>query len=570
MRGFASCRAAFSLLALLVAGGSLGCGGEGDTEHGLNVLLYGPPKSQYPDLDPFTNCSFVKVCYRIAGEAKLRDCQVQPFLSGHIKMPKLPTGKELVIVAECLDADQTGSPMNVVSRGQSVPVQHDKGENVEDLGVYMLPLSINSFGPTYSPGDLSAGGPGQVTTTTEPRYGATAVELFDGTVLICGGVKSIKPPPEDWSNPKFSEQAMSTCELYNPADGTFSLVESTTGLVVMTEKRAFAAAVELPSGEVAIFGGLTKNGEPTNSVDIYDPIRPGFRPDPSDPTDVPPPPMTDTRAFHTATLISSAGKGFVLLVGGYGTGEATWEVWTPEDGVVANSQLQSSRWRHTATHVSKKLDPSAREVVVIAGGEGGGDPGSTTVRDTMEVFDITNQDFDPQPVSLCSNQLPNSPAPAKKTLHAAAFVPKRHFLYVAGGFSDPKHQSPTKDICVWHTVQEKWSGEAGTFLLKKARGALTATALPGNVVLLAGGLCKKNETLQACDTIEIVFEYLNEKGETVVDIGPGDQFPIPMLVPRWDHGAVLTADGRVLFYGGLTGLSTAPSMVEQAEVFNPQ
>jgi hypothetical protein len=208
--------------------------------------------------------------------------------------------------------------------------------------------------------------------------------------------------------------------------------------------------------------------------------------------------------------------------------------------------------------------------VIIAGGEGGGEPGSTTVRDDMEIFDVTAQMFDPEPVPLCSNQGETSPAPAKKTLHAAAFVPKRHFLYVAGGFSDPKHQSPTKDICVWHTVQEKWSGEAGTFLLKKGRGGLTATALPGNVVLLAGGLTKKDQTLQVADTVEIVFEYLNDKGETVVDIGPGDAFPIPMLYPRWDHGAIPTADGKVLFFGGLKGLPTAPTMVEETEAFNPQ
>jgi hypothetical protein len=553
--GFAGCRAAWIVLALLVA---VGCGGEGDPKLGLNVLLYGPPKAQFPDQDPFANCAFVKLCYKVVGETKLKECQVFPYQGGFAEMPRLPLGDEIVLVAECLDQDATGSPMNVLSRGQSTPVQHDKGEGEETVGIYMLPVS--SFGPTYSPGDLSAGGPGQVTTTTTPRYGAAAVELFDGNILLAGGVKNLKSGCDDWSSPKCIEKSLATCELYNPADGTFSLVESPSGLVLMTEKRAFAAAVELPSGEIAVFGGITENGEATNSVDIYDPIGPGF---------IAGPPMTDTRAFHTATLISSAGSGFVLLAGGYGTGEETWEVWTP-DGVLATDKLTSSRWRHTATHISKKLDPSAREVVIIAGGEGGGEPGSTTVRDDMEIFDVAAQMFDPEPVPLCSNQGETSPAPAKKTLHAAAFVPKRHFLYVAGGFSDPKHQSPTKDICVWHTVQEKWSGESGTFLLKKGRGGLTATALPGNVVLLAGGLTKKDQTLQVADTVEIVFEYLNDKGETVVDIGPGDAFPIPMLYPRWDHGAIPTADGKVLFFGGLKGLPTAPTMVEETEAFNPQ
>jgi len=330
----------------------------------------------------------------------------------------------------------------------------------------------------------------------------------------------------------------------------------------MTQKRAFAAAIRLPSEEIAIFGGITADGEPSSTIDVYNPITYSFQAVPEEMN------MEYTRAYHTATLISSADGGYVLLVGGYGTGDATWEVWTPAQGRIASGTLHESRWHHTSTLVSKSDDPNVkRNMVVIVGGEGGGDPGATTVRSTLEIFDIDATSLDDMAYPLCTNEGENSPAAARKTMHAAALVPKRHFLYIAGGFKDAVHTEPTKDICVWHTTQEKWSGEAGTFMLKKSRGALTATSLPGKAVLFAGGLTKQDGSIQVSDTVEIVFEYIGPDGSTVVDIGP--DYPITMLWPRFHHGAILASDGKVLLYGGLAD-SSPPEMLKTTEVFNPQ
>jgi hypothetical protein len=211
----------------------------------------------------------------------------------------------------------------------------------------------------------------------------------------------------------------------------------------------------------------------------------------------------------------------------------------------------------------------ARNVVLIAGGEGGY-ASEIEVRSTIEMFNIDEQAIEP-PLNLCSND-GAMPAPKKKTYHAAAFVPMRHFVYLAGGFSDPEHLNPVKEICVWNTNRngEGWQGD-GSFSLKKGRGALTATALPGNAVLFAGGLCRTDAgTLGACTTVEIVFEYLNADGSTVIDIGPDDDFPIQMLWPRWDHGAAIGSDGRVLFFSGLGNTPQSPVAVKSTEVFNPQ
>jgi hypothetical protein len=531
-----------------------GCAGGGSFS--LGVTLHGPPDG-YSDLDPFEDCDFVKLCYRLADETKLRDCTTHDFTGPSYDLSGLPEGISLAAVAECYDSDPlspTPEPNYLVSKGASTTLKGSGGESAS-VDIYMLRPS--SFGPPCAgdSGLFSETGP------FSTRWGATTTVLFDGTILIAGGVDDHDSACGDWSDPTCVSKAHSTAEIYDPEDGTFELV-GTTGNALMTQKRAFAVAVRLPTEETVIFGGVNANGEPTNTVERYDPVglsftamEPGME-------------MLYTRARFTATLISSQESGYVLLVGGYGTGEATWEVWNPGVGTVASGPLAESRWNHTATLITSKEDPAVkRDMVVLAGGEGGGEPGATTVRKTLEIFDINANQLDPLPVALCSNT-PGSGT--GKTMHAAAFVPKRHFLYIAGGFSDSNHAQPVQDICVWHSSQEKWSGEAGTFKLRTGRGALTATALPGNVVLFAGGLIKENGSLQAAENVEIVFEYVKQNtGETVVDIGPGDGFEIPMLHARWDHGAIVGADGKVLFYGGITGGPASFSMVTESELFNP-
>ena len=536
------------------------CGGGSFT---VTMTLYGPP-AEYVDLDPFKNCDFVKSCYQLVGESKLRDCVTHEspgITSGDsFTLSALPDGVKLNVVAACYDTDpmsSTPQPGYVRSRGKSQPVTGTAGGSAE-VYVYMTPPA--SFGPSCSRED----GQRTVTTPSFPRWGATATELYDGTILIAGGVDELVSGCSNWSDPGCITKTLLTAAIYDPGSGIFSLV-GTSGSSQMPQGSAFAAAVRLPSEQVAIFGGISATGIPTDTVTLYDPVARTFAAVESGRK------MLDSRSRFTATLISSAEGGFVLLVGGYGTGEATWELWTPTSGTIASGSLAESRWNHTATLVTKEMDPMiGRDVVILIGGEGEGEPGSTTVRDSMEIFDIDATQLDPMPIALCSNLSGNSPPARAKTMHATAFVPARHFLYIAGGFEDGKHEEPMQDICVWHTAQEKWAGEAGTFRLKTGRGALTATTLPGNAVLFSGGLIISQGDLHHAEAVEIVFEYVNgNTDETVVDIGPGDGFEINMLSPRWDHRAIYGSDGKVLIFGGISGEPSSFSPVEFTELFNP-
>ena len=547
------------------------CGNGGTVDEGMQVFIYGPAGDGYSDINPFLHCGvdpttcqcdFVKLCWQEKGSTKLKDCTTVPFEDAGAVL-ELPFDTEVCVVAECYQSRLEPATGQTVlegprAKGQSCPVVHESGQVDKQLTIYMLPIS--TFGPTYDPIDWVA------TSTFAERWGAVSSALFDGSILIAGGA-DLTSSCADWWDPNCVDKVVSTAELYNPGSqqvllpsvGKFDLV-GTDVTQRMSEQRAFAAAVALPSGDVAVFGGLTAANTPSKTVDIYSPTYRTF---------VEGPAMEHTRAYHTATLFSSEGNGFVLLVGGLGSGDATWEVWTPDVGTTISGQLNESRWHHTATLVNKALDEAVKtEVVLIAGGEGQ-TPGAITVRDTLEIFDIANQDFQAEQPPLCSNGSLESPDPVKKTMHAAALVAKRHFIYIAGGFSDAEHITPVRDICVWHTIQGKWQGEAGKFMLNKPRGALSATALPGNVVLFAGGLTKSGGELQTVDTVEIVFEYLNDKGETVVDIGPDAGFPITMITPRWDHGDIVGCDGKVLFYGGLGGSPASPKPLSDTEVFNP-
>ncbi len=521
----------------------------------LTLKLFGPPPTADGPLPGFAECKYTKICYETRESTALKGCLTSPFEGTVLDAPALPIGGEVRVVVECHAEPGISKNTAPVSKGRTPFLQYDPDEPSQEAWVCMAPPG--TFASTCS-NPVDPGEPCPASQPAAPRYGATLTSLGDGTVLIAGGT-DLGEGCGDWTGLGGGgclAGVNSSAEIYDPALGTFSmLAEDSSG--ALASPRTFAAGVTLPDGRSAIFGGMT-DAAPLNSVEIYDPVTGTFSVGP---------PMSETRVYHTATLFSGAQGGLVLLAGGFGSGPATWEIWSPSDGVSVTGYLNEARYHHTATPVLNKVDLNAREVVLIAGGEND-DSGGTVLTD-LEIFDLNAQAIQSEQPSLCSNQSIESPAPAPKTMHAAAFVPQRHFVYIAGGFSDKGHSNPTRDICVWHTTQEKWQGEAGKFMFSQGRAALTATALPGNVVLFAGGLTGTNGNLTPPPHIDFLFEYLNENGETVVDIGPDNQFAILMHTPRWAHRAILTDDGRVLFVGGLTGSASIPQVVIDSEVFYP-
>ncbi|HWR16995.1 MAG TPA: kelch repeat-containing protein [Terriglobales bacterium] len=121
--------------------------------------------------------------------------------------------------------------------------------------------------------------------TTSVRAGATATVMYDGSVLVAGGV-------DRDGNPLAQVEILNT-------DGTL------TPTAPMHVARTGHAAVWLSTGYVLVSGGTTSGGVVTNTAEIYDPMRNSW----TLLTAV----LNDPRSGHTA---SNLPDGSVLIAGG--------------------------------------------------------------------------------------------------------------------------------------------------------------------------------------------------------------------------------------------------------------
>ena len=509
-----------------------------DRTFGTTINVIGPDPAQFPDDDPFEFCHYFRVCFTTGDE---EDCETVPLDDGGLAEVLIPCGDDIVACLECLPlVDSGGQPMpgSPLSGGCTLPFSHSRDDDLGTVNLYMQKLNT-----TMPPVDIL----GSETAPTSPRWGGAVQVLYDDRVLIVGGAE-FKDGCVDWDGVDCINSVMATGEIFDPTTGQFMPVGFGTNQL-LTEARSFAAAVELPSGEIAFFGGIGEDKEALDTVEIFDPFSGTFTPGPK---------MQFARAWHTATLFSDIADGFILIAGGFGSGSDKYEIWNKTNGTVGSGVLPDGpRWRHTATLIAGIED--SRDKVVIAGGED-----DTSVKSTYEIFDLSLQtpNFDPAPYDLCLSQNEETMgfSAKAKTMHAAALVREQKFLYIVGGFSDLAHSQPVADICVWNITSEDFNDAAANFKLQIPRGGLSASTLPGNVVLLAGGLTSNTTT---AGTYETIFEYINQNHSKVIDLGP----PAPLVAGRWDHTASLLSDGRVLILGGIQVHLGAYHAVTGAELY---
>jgi hypothetical protein len=127
------------------------------------------------------------------------------------------------------------------------------------------------------------------TSMSAARFGASAILLNTGSVLIVGGFDGTNLP--------------SVVEIYNPATSGF-----TSSGPSLNVPRFYATATLLNNGQVLVAGGSTcgSPGCPTNGAEIYDPVANAFSIVVSG--------LNVPRFDHTATLLTN---GNVLIAGGY-------------------------------------------------------------------------------------------------------------------------------------------------------------------------------------------------------------------------------------------------------------
>ncbi len=188
----------------------------------------------------------------------------------------------------------------------------------------------------------------------QARAGAAATLLFDGHVLVTGGLDA-------------NGAATATAERYAPDGGGF------LDTPAMSTPRANHTSTLLPDGRVLVAGGVNASGQALSSAEIYDPTTNAWTPAAS---------LNVARADHTATALYD---GRIVIAGGDSAGAPIasielFDLYTNGGTFTASaSSLTSARTGHAAALTYDNL-------VVVAGGFDGTAP--------LASIDIYDPNFD--------------------------------------------------------------------------------------------------------------------------------------------------------------------------------
>ncbi len=384
----------------------------------------------------------------------------------------------------------------------------------------------------------------------------TATLLPDGQVMVSGGT----------SNSFFVPGTRSSIELYNPAQGTWTLGGT------MFQARLGHTATLLPNGKVLLAGGIT-NGPPSppttpfSSTEIYDPLTGSSSPAAS---------MHSTRAFQTATLLPN---GSLLVAGGItdhigngssdGSATNSTEIYDPSaDSWTLTGALNTPRFAHRAV-----LLPSG-QILAVGGGTNENEPGLSST----ELFDPT---ISP---STGSWNFTGSMQNAREDF-TATLLPNGKIL-VTGG-----NGAPNDSACeLYDPFTGTW---ASTGSLNYGRFNHNATLLTSGKVLVTGTFSFSPTPSELYDPaagiwttngLMIGFTYadsatLLRNGKVLVagDNNAGISAQLfnpnsgtwtatgPMMLPRKWHKAVSLPNGKVFVVGGEANSTNLSS----AEIYDP-
>jgi WD40 repeat protein len=301
---------------------------------------------------------------------------------------------------------------------------------------------------------------------------------------------------------------LASAEVYDPATGTWTSTGS------LSEARAFHTATLLSSGKVLVVGGVSGVGA-VATAEVYDPENGAWTSAGS---------LAEARRFHTATLLPN---GKVLVAGG-----SICEVYDPARGTwTATGSLREARSSHTAT-----LLPTGR--VLVVGGDGG--QGSLA---SAEVYDPESESWTP------TGWLEEA-----RSSHTATLLPNGKIL-VAAGFGLLAGEFLTSAE-IYDPLSETWA-RAGS--LNEGRASHVATLLPNGNVLIAAGL-SFGFGYQELDSAEIYDSASGTWGSTT-----------RLIEGRVYNSATLLPSGKVLVVGGHSGLSIVSDgvTVATAEIYDP-
>ncbi|MBI3017304.1 MAG: hypothetical protein HYY62_04845 [Deltaproteobacteria bacterium] len=182
-----------------------------------------------------------------------------------------------------------------------------------------------------------------------------------------------------------SKMVLREVEVYNPVFNAISLKAP------LVSARVFHTSTVLPDEQIFVLGGEDERGNAVPSsvaAELYDPRR-----------DTSVAFAAASRTHHTATPLEN---GKVLIIGGLGANGkalASAELYDPQTKTFqpVSNPLSVSRQRHSAIAVKKAGET---EVVLVVGGMSEDSLGRPTVLDSIEVYDVSKNQFIPSDQKL--------------------------------------------------------------------------------------------------------------------------------------------------------------------------
>jgi Kelch motif len=385
------------------------------------------------------------------------------------------------------------------------------------------------------------------------RSDFTATPLYNGQVLVCGGVNNATPSVAT---------VLNSCELYDPFFGTWTVTRP-----MATVRRGHTATL-LSSGKVLVAGGYDGTVATTalKTTEIYDPGSRSW----SAGT-----PLIEARTGHTATLLNS---GKVLIAGGaVSSGKGTVvELFDPSTltGIMtATGSLNIARQQHTAT-----LLPNGN--VLIAGrndsdGASRNTNGDLVDSTTTEIYDDVAGTWSLGPVMNVGRKAHAATLlnPIYSTATTANTVVSKFQVLITGGsgnLASSKAEILTRTVTI--TTAAVMTGgvittpavtttawTVGSLITMPAeRSFHTSTLLDSGNVLLVGG---KNVALADVNSTDI---FLVSGSGGAFDTNPQKN----LNTARSMHRSVKLTSSSVLIMGNY--YTTAGTADKKAELWSPQ
>lgn len=394
------------------------------------------------------------------------------------------------------------------------------------------PATTPEVTPTATPTPSIPQGPpvGTWTATASmavARRNHTATLLPDGKVLVAGGMDS---------NDDASFKALASAELHDPRTGAWSATGD------MIHPRAWHTATLLPNGLVLVAGGLCPGlyektcpavEDPSGAMadaELYDPKTGMWKATGS---------MTSPRSEHTATLLAD---GKVLVVGAELAPDlliASTEVYDPATGRwAATGDLHTARWQQFAVGLP---DGGA----LVAGGYGAISPNVNALAASVELYHPETGTWRGGPALLVG-----------RAQGGTAVLLKSGSVLIAGADGGGDHMLASAEL------YDPSTGSRAAGAMSTTRGEFASALLADGRLLVVGGFDVPG-TGKLLSSAEI---YDSSAGAW---LGAG-----AMGSARFDFGATLLGDGRVLVTGGsaiaadhvVPGADTVSS---SAEIYTP-